>query len=1679
MKKLLYSWKKFSIAGGFLLGVGLMLLYVAQNTSLFKAAITEDAVCGPADGQGYTQEPPAVDLCDVGASSNVTYSSSSWSWTCQAGTTVSCEAYTMSPAINGQCGSAHDHTYSTNLSGDSPNLCSVGTVDDFIVTTSGWEWTCAGIDGGDNPACWAFTDDPAACGSAEDTPSLTKPNADLCNVGAPSAVEPIPNQGYWGWTCQGHGAMFNWDYCSAPFADASLCADCASTTCDPTEIGTMCDQACYENDDGFKTCAFTNNGCYATAACELACVNNSDCSPICVGDNLCTQVCSGSNECQASSNCEYSEVCAGSDETGLTIVLKPNKAIIQIGEKVTISAIAKNLPTSGGDFVIMKESYDANLLSVDQAKFPSGCTHEVIADIGVIHCQWAPRSGVSELIFSIEATGLQYGTAKSTAEITHLSDSDTDDKTVQIAVGAIPNNMQTVGTGFGNETIHSSGVTGAFSFKLGVAGAGGSDDAECLEFNPSKTSYTTAETPSFIYTTNSATDHVILQGTNAPTASLPKDGTVNLTGPLTTIGNYNYNLLPYNAANVAGTSCTKTIPVTAPTTCTYPSPAGCPTFMCKGKESCPPACVDSACQASSSGCSYVKNQCGAQCATNADCGSECVGTLMCDFACNSGVCEATSSCQADESCGSECESDSDCTGTQCFGGQVCNLKCNDATGQCVVNEAACNSIGGQCGTECAAQADCPIYSCNTQTKQKCDYDCMDNTCTVSTRCFFEIGICGYYPGLTLSPPIQNVLTGQIPSPIRITGGLCPYSVEIFKEYDGAGNESPGATGLAPTLAWEPGADCDGDESTRDLTMITFLTPATGEGSIILRVTDSQLPDPAEAFTTIVVDVMPNLAMIDGFYVKSLCDHRMKTEGDPVIVGEICTLIAYVVYDNDDNGTIDQERDVSRWVYWEGFEEVGVFVDGDTLGRPNGKSDLFVIPRALSADPVTDAEITALLLLAGDIDDPDPVTIRGYTTNIPDGVSGDPIEFDIVDPGRLMSIDIESECDSYDAPGDTSLFKKVGEFCTLHAIGTFEDSTEHDISNIVSWLGVENVNPAGTEAAPPDPKNAILEITKRGIATITALLEYTIYGTPTPDLTVPPGGSMADAMKILYNIRGDGVSSAETDDPIRIRAVDPERLVSMTLSSDCDDSVYPTPKIIGDYCTFTITGTFEDGHEADITSSTDLVWHGYESLGAVPVNGTFLISKTNPSANETVANIFVTRAMSLGSAGGTGGGAGSGEGDVSSNTLRITATNPGRLTSITISSPCNESVTPAVFIGDVCALTATGIFADGRLFDISRQVTWNGIGAVTDSYTAPSGTTPGDREIVIEKEGRATITATRLAETGDLSGGEIVSYPPPIIINAVDPDRVISLSIDSVCNNNMPPNPTQRKNPPVHVTIGDLCQLRATATFADDRTADVTNSENLEWDGYQEIGEIDSSNNDLLTITARRDIPETAATITAVYRQSKTNPEWDDIVSDPPPILIIVVEKAPMINEIYTIGNAGIAMGTTETLYVDLWSEEGIESFDNLRAWLVEGWYENPEDIPDTAQRFQIVQNVPLPPATGSATAGEGISILLELPIFVPVFADFDKGPATWLVEIRTDSNTLVSGVDYAFHGTPPNGDADRNGRLDLTDIILMLKAVNGEITFTSEQLAKTDFNWNFRTDLIDVINALRTLFAGN
>src|SRR5215472_876635 len=186
-----------------------------------------------------------------------------------------------------------------------------------------------------------------------------------------------------------------------------------------------------------------------------------------------------------------------------------------------------------------------------------------------------------------------------------------------------------------------------------------------------------------------------------------------------------------------------------------------------------------------------------------------------------------------------------------------------------------------------------------------------------------------------------------------------------------------------------------------------------------------------------------------------------------------------------------------------------------------------------------------------------------------------------------------------------------------------------------------------------------------------------------------------------------------------------------------------------------TGTYSDGSTLDITNNNSVTW-----ASGTPAVATISAAGLASSVSVGTTGISATSGTISGSA-----------------TLTVTG---ARLVSIVVTP-----VTPTIPNGTQQQFTATGIYTDNRMLDLTRNATWS---------TSPMGIAT-----VIEglATGNAIGTTTVAATVGTVTGTASLTVSPPVLSSIVV----------------TPSNPS--------VAVGISEQFKATGVFSDGSNSDLT------------------------------------------------------------------------------------------------------------------------------------------------------------------------------------------------------------------------------------------------------------------
>ena len=220
-----------------------------------------NADCGTAHENRVAAMPSTTaELCTSGiptAVSGTGANASPWTWSCDVATppSANCLSYQTGAQIDGVCGTSGGYvTNDPNWNpGTGPALCANGTrllppgvtVNYVDTLVSGWTWTCAGENGGNDKICAATLSNSGRCNSSvHNTAGTTSPMQDdtvLCSQGQATPITPgpaVPNNGTiaWLWTCWGTLGTQNCQKINTNSPVTARCGTAAGTVKSSTSV---------------------------------------------------------------------------------------------------------------------------------------------------------------------------------------------------------------------------------------------------------------------------------------------------------------------------------------------------------------------------------------------------------------------------------------------------------------------------------------------------------------------------------------------------------------------------------------------------------------------------------------------------------------------------------------------------------------------------------------------------------------------------------------------------------------------------------------------------------------------------------------------------------------------------------------------------------------------------------------------------------------------------------------------------------------------------------------------------------------------------------------------------------------------------------------------------------------------------------------------------------------------------------------------------------------------------------------------------------------------------------------------------------------------------------------------------------------------------------------------------
>jgi uncharacterized repeat protein (TIGR01451 family) len=181
---------------------------------------------------------------------------------------------------------------------------------------------------------------------------------------------------------------------------------------------------------------------------------------------------------------------------------------------------------------------------------------------------------------------------------------------------------------------------------------------------------------------------------------------------------------------------------------------------------------------------------------------------------------------------------------------------------------------------------------------------------------------------------------------------------------------------------------------------------------------------------------------------------------------------------------------------------------------------------------------------------------------------------------------------------------------------------------------------------------------------------------------------------------------------------------------------------------------------------------------------------------------------------------------------------------------------------------------------------------------------------------------------------------------------------------------------------------------------------------------------------------------------------EEIVSDE--IAITIGDAVPFLDSLSTVGNEGLAKGTSDTLYARIRNFDTINAIGEVELHLIRGRYTNSADVPPDTQFFLLE----LVPDSILYKNGDEKSVLLEIPFFVPLLDDISQGGHTLRLVVRNkdaeEGREKITGVLPVYIGDPIPGDTNLDEIVNLVDAVLAMRIIAGSESPDSLQILALD-----------------------
>ena len=371
---------------------------------------------------------------------------------------------------------------------------------------------------------------------------------------------------------------------------------------------------------------------------------------------------------------------------------------------------------------------------------------------------------------------------------------------------------------------------------------------------------------------------------------------------------------------------------------------------------------------------------------------------------------------------------------------------------------------------------------------------------------------------------------------------------------------------------------------------------------------------------------------------------------------------------------------------------------------------------------------------------------------------------------------------------------VGTKLILLATGTYSDNSTHDVTAQAAWNsdspqlasvagGVVTAIAAGTvnitatfdgqsASAQITVPNATIKLLTVTPATATTAIQgtvtfqavVTLSDDTTQDVSATATWTSSDVKVSTISTGGvaTGVSAGQATISAAVGKISGSAALTVTSATLVSIAVTPTNPTLGVGVTqpFVATGTFTDGSVSDVSSSASF-----------------------SSSAPDVATLDAKHAATTLKAGTT---------TITATLGQISGSTTLTVTAATLVSIAVTPATTTLAIKGTAPLKAMGTYSDGSVVDVTASVTWQSGNANVAAVSNAAGSVGSVTGL---SAGSVTITAT-------LSG---VSGSATVTVTAA---TLVSIAVS-------PPNPS--------LPVGTTANLKATGTYSDNSTVDITTS----------------------------------------------------------------------------------------------------------------------------------------------------------------------------------------------------------------------------------------------------------------